>query len=244
RHVARVVRVARSARATPDGEDPLVVPDDAASRPVGDEGAGPREVCAAFVRGDLPLTKTDQLLRFNTQLTPLGDADELGGEVGVLLEGAKDEAFADPGGGEPTRIHGLTEKELATAITLASRLLKPVRDLDDEDRRARKGRSLTKGPGPAGLATYKLTLDPDGCAILDAAVDALAEPVTGPNGEPDERSAAHRRADALLEVVSRGVSSPGEAPKTAKAQVLVTISLSALRDETGCGGGVAANGEV
>ncbi len=244
RHVARVVRVARSARVTPDGEDPLVVPDEAVCRPVGDDGAGPREVCAAFVGGDLPLTKTDQLLRFNTQLTPLVDADELAGEVGVLLEGARDETFADPKGGEPTRVHGLTEKELATAITLAGRLLKPVKELDDEDRRARKGRSLTKGPGPAGLSTYKLTLDPEGAAILDAAIEALAEPVTGPNGEPDERSAARRRADALLEVISRGVSSPGEAPKTAKAQVLVTISLSALQDETGCGGGVAANGEV
>lgn len=50
----------------------------------------------------------------------------------------------------------------------------------------------------------------------------------GLDGEPDPRSDAARRADALLEVVRRGVSSPGEQPKTEKAHVVVTIPLAHL----------------
>ena len=88
------------------------------------------------------------------------------------------------------------------------------------------------------MSTYRLVLDPEGAAILDAAIDPLARPqrhpdgggvdstgftestgvtdstdsagVTGGSGraggvEPDLRTAAARRADALLAIVGRGL---------------------------------------
>jgi len=65
--------------------------------------------------------------------------------------------------------------------------------------------------------------------VLDAALAGLSAPVKGPDGERELRPAATRRADALLEVVRRGVSCPGEQPRTDKAQVIVTISLAHLQ---------------
>lgn len=58
----------------------------------------------------------------------------------------------------------------------------------------------------------------------------------GGDHQPDLRTPAARRADALLMVISRGVSSPGAAPKTAKAQLVVTVPLEPLTAGVrGCG---------
>ena len=81
------------------------------------------------------------------------------------------------------------------------------------------------------------------CIRDSGALAALSGPVKGPNGEPDERPATRRRADALVEIVRRGVSCPGEAPKSEKAQVVVTIGLEDLRSGTD-GAGVTATGQV
>ena len=77
------------------------------------------------------------------------------------------------------------------------------------------------------MATYRLVLDPEGAAILDAAIDPLARPNPAA-GAPDLRTPAARRAEALLTVIGRGVSSPGQAPKTAKTTLVVTLSLETL----------------
>jgi hypothetical protein len=55
----------------------------------------------------------------------------------------------------------------------------------------------------------------------------------------DRRSPATRRADALLEVIGRGVASPGAVPRTEKAQVVVTIPVQALLDELTANHGTA-----
>ena len=214
RHVAQVLRVAQAGSRT--------------AALVTESGAGSEvaEVVEAFVVGDLPLGKADQLARFHTQVAQVADPEMLAHDMGVLLEGARDEAEGPRGG----RVQGLTEKELAVAITKTGRLLKPVADLDREHRRSRAARMFQRSAGPAGTTSYRVTLDPEGAAILDAAIDALSRPVPAEDGTLDERSATQRRADALVEIVRRGVSSPGEAPKTEKAQVLVTIPYAALAD--------------
>ena len=51
------------------------------------------------------------------------------------------------------------EKELAAAITRTGRLLKPEKDIEDEDRQAKAARSLTKSQGPAGMSLYRVVLD-------------------------------------------------------------------------------------
>lgn len=244
RHVASVVRVARggSSRAA-SSLQPLGAHD------AGPEGAssGPDALTrlqGAFADGDLPLGKADQLVRFHSSMARVADPDLLERDVGVLLEGARDDVVATgPRGRVTQRRRGLSEKELAAAITMAARLLKPVKDQDDEDRKAKAGRSLTKGPGPCGLTKYTLVLDAEGAAVVDSALAALSGPVTGANGERDPRPATRRRAEALLEVLRRGVSAPGQAPKSEKAHVVVTIDLEALLEGLQ-GAGVTATGEV
>lgn len=54
--------------------------------------------------------------------------------------------------------------------------LRPPEQVDDEAQRLRAARSLTKVGRCAGMTEYLWRLDPEGSAILDAAVDALARP--------------------------------------------------------------------
>ncbi len=62
------------------------------------------------------------------------------------------------------------------------------------------------------MTAYRLVLDPEGAAILDAAIDPLARPNPAA-GAPDLRTPAARRAEALLSVIGRGVSSPVRPPR-------------------------------
>ena len=230
-HTASVVRVAKAAT-------PL------AGRYATTASEGLQLMRQAFQDGDLPLSKADQLTRFHAQLAPIAQEDLLEEDLLTLVAAAKDDIVpTGPQGRTTQRVGGLTEKQLATLLTCTGRLLKPEKDQNDEDRRAKAARTFTKSPGPAGMSTYKVVLDAEGAAIVDAAIAALSGPVKGPDGEPDERPATQRRADALIEVIKRGVSSPGEAPKTDKAQLMVTISLDDLRSETN-GAAVTATGEV
>lgn len=228
RHVASVVRMARSGETSglASGE-PLLWELEAEG-----EASGLGAVIRTFSRGELPLGKADQLVRFHESVRRVADPDLLEADLLLLLAGAKDDVALP----RSRRMHGMDEKKLAAAITMTARMLRPERDLADEDERQRASRSLTKGPGPCGMSRYTAILDPEGAAIVDAALAALSAPVKGPDGERDERSPARRRADALLTIIGRGASSPGDAPKTDKAQVLVTISLQALLGELGLDG--------
>lgn len=203
-------------------------------------------VTEAFTAGDLPLGKTDQLVRFEAHVSRVADPQELSDAMDALLEGARDTVIATgpEGRGPHKRVRGLSSKELAVAIDRAGRLLTSDEELEREDTKAKAGRALYRREGPAGLTTYKVTLDPEGAAVIDGALAALSAPVKGPDGARDERPAAQRRADALVEVVRRGVSSPGEAPKSDKAQVHVTIALSDLMGHGAHGCGVTMTGQV
>ncbi|WP_050670034.1 HNH endonuclease signature motif containing protein [Luteipulveratus halotolerans] len=210
-----------------------------------------RAVWQAFVSGDLGLGKADQVARFEREVSPVAAAESVESAVDQLVAAATDSVEDGT---------GLTPRELATAVRVAGRLVKPERDLEAEHDARARGRSFTRRPGPAGLCEYRVLLDPDGAAVVDAAVAGLSAPMTSPDGTPDPRTATRRRADALVEIVRRGVSSPGAAPKTSKAQVIVTMTLAELLAQmrtapegatTGCqappsraGAGVTATGEV
>lgn len=231
RHVGSVVRVAKAGTSM-------------AGRYWATAGGGVRELREAFESGDLPLGKADQLARFHAQVAPVADEEDLDRDLKALVAGAKDDVVeTGPEGRVAQRVRGLTDKELAAGITRTGRLLKPAKDLDKQDERGKDARSFTTSPGPAGMSSYRIVLEPEGAAIVDSAIAALSGPVKGPDGEPDERSATRRRADALLEIIRRGVSSPGEAPKSDKTQLMVTIGLDDLRAGTD-GAGVTATGEV
>ncbi|MDF8264935.1 HNH endonuclease signature motif containing protein [Luteipulveratus flavus] len=197
-----------------------------------------QQVWQQFATGHLSLGKADQVARFEREMSPIVSTDDAQSAVADLVRAASDSADGT----------GLTPRGLRTAIRYAGELMKPEPALDAEHDARARARSLVKQPGPAGLCEYRLLLDPDGSAVVDAAVAALSAPVPGPHGEPDPRSAALRRADALVEVVRRGVSSPGAAPKTSKAQVVVTMTLGELLSRMPAaqpqGAGVTATGEV
>lgn len=241
-HVASVVRVARAGlgrggsltavgdalaatetdRGSADGTETDVAES-------GGSAGGVAALVEAFGVGDLPLGKADQLVRFEGSVRRVADPALLEADLGILLGQARDDVIC--AGSDQTvsgRVHGLDENKLAAAITMTSRMLRPERDQESLDDQQRASRTLTKSSGPCGMTRYKVLMDPEGAAIIDAALAGLSQPVPGADGALDTRSPARRSADALVTIVERGVSSPGEEPTSSKAQVMVTISLSAL----------------
>ena len=86
-----------------------------------------------------------------------------------------------------------------------------------------------------GLAEYRLTLDVEGRAVLEAALGPLSAPQPV-DGERDLRTSDRRRGEALVTLVRRAVAAGGEAPSSQKATVVVTVDLETLRSGlTGAG---------
>jgi len=90
-------------------------------------------------------------------------------------------------------------------------------------------KSLRLCPLENGMTRISGQLDPEGAAVLRAALDPLSAPnPCDANGGRDPRPADRRRADALVEICRRAVAAGGAAPATTKAQVVVTIDLQTL----------------
>ena len=91
-----------------------------------------------------------------------------------------------------------------------------------------------------GVAEYRLTLDPEGKAVLEAALGPLSapEPV---EGERDLRSSDRRRGEALVTLVRRGVAAADKGPRHTKSQLFVTVDLETLRNGVR-GAGVTVGG--
>ena len=106
---------------------------------------------------------------------------------------------------------------------------------DTEDK-ARPATSLTPGKEIApGLYEYLLRVTRDGRAMLEAAIGPLSAPTPGPDGEPDDRPAEQRRAEALIAVIGRALTAGDSTWSATKAQVFVTISLEDLQRRAGAG---------
>jgi hypothetical protein len=113
-------------------------------------------LAGAFEAGRLPVGKADRIVRFERQVRSVADPDQVAEQLRILVAAACDDADG----------RGLTERELAQAIRVATGLLRPDRDLEREESRMRAARSLHKSAGPAGMTAYRLLLDPEGSAIL------------------------------------------------------------------------------
>ncbi|TQJ49033.1 HNH endonuclease signature motif containing protein [Phycicoccus sp. SLBN-51] len=89
-------------------------------------------------------------------------------------------------------------------------------------------------PQDAGASTfeYRLTLDVEGKAILEAALGPLSAPKPV-DGERDLRSSDRRRGDALITLVRRAVAAGDEVGKTNKTTLLLTMSHEDLKDRLG-----------
>jgi hypothetical protein len=99
----------------------------------------------------------------------------------------------------------------------------------------KSGRSLSQPYADDGMAEYRLRLDPEGQAVLEAILGPLAAPQPCTEHGSDLRTGDQRRADALVEVCRRAAAAGGEAPTTPKAAVVVTMDWDDLADRTGAG---------
>jgi hypothetical protein len=79
-----------------------------------------------------------------------------------------------------------------------------------------------------GLAEYRLVLDPEGRAVLEAALGPLSAPQPV-EGERDLRSSDRRRGEALLQLVRQAVERADKGPRHTKSQLFVTVDLDTLR---------------
>lgn len=78
-----------------------------------------------------------------------------------------------------------------------------------------------------GIAEYRLSLDPEGKAVLEAALGPLSAP-RPVDGEPDHRSSDQRRGEALITLVGRAVAAGEGIGASSKAQLIVTMDWESL----------------
>ncbi len=117
----------------------------------------------------------------------------------------------------------------------------PAGMLDREQATLARMRSLATGVDDgSGLREYRMRLDPEAAETLEAALSPLAAPQPSAEGGPDLRGSDQRRADALVEIVTRAVAAADGVPATAKTVLVVTVDHERLRD--GLGAGTTPNG--
>ncbi len=183
-----------------------------------------RPVAEAVLEGRLPLTVAQAVLaeygRLAPQLTPEAAPAVLDGMVSVGCD------------------HGIRAvRELRTRI-----VARYGREgaLDREQATLARMRALTAGRDDgSGMLDYLLRLDPEAAETLEAALSPLAAPEPSAEAGPDLRSSHQRRADALIEMVSRAVASAPGVPVTTKASVVVTIDFDTLRGRLEAAGATA-----
>jgi hypothetical protein len=78
-----------------------------------------------------------------------------------------------------------------------------------------------------GLSEYRLVLDPEGKAVLEAALGPLSAP-RPVEGERDLRSSDQRRGESLVELARRAVAAGSAVGTGVKSQLFVTVDLDAL----------------
>jgi len=84
-----------------------------------------------------------------------------------------------------------------------------------------------------GIFEYRLALDVEGKAVLEAALGPLSAPQPSKEAGPDLRPSDQRRGDALVTIVRRAVASSQTTPTTAKSQLFLTLDYEQLRRRTG-----------
>jgi hypothetical protein len=199
-------------------------------------GAAMREprwatLAAKVSAGEVPVSHAAVIVRFHDDVARIADPQHLSDIVDELVRHA--EVF--------------TSRELKRLVSHARATLKPPAELDQHDAAMRRSRVLTKVGKSAGMTEYRLRLDPEGAAVLDAAIDPLARPRPdlGWDGveKGDPRTPANRRADALLELLGCAVASPEGLARTERTKLVITMSADALLGRLR-GAGIAADDEI
>jgi hypothetical protein len=114
---------------------------------------------------------------------------------------------------------------------------------EPKDEVKQRKRGFTLATSADGWSKVSGNISPLLTATFNTVFDSLAAPAPSEDGVPDDRSAAARRHDAILDCTQRVISSEtlpdaGGAPAT----ILVTITESDLRERVGCG--VTGHGDL
>ena len=173
------------------------------------------------------------ILDFHTRVAPAADPDDLQVALTDLTQQA------------PT----LTLEALHRLARHHTEQVRPPRDEDRLDAGRKASRELWFGqPATNGMVSFRGRLDPEGAAIVKSAIDALARPRpdTDEHGStiaPDPRTPATRRADALVDLISRAVQAAAGTPVTDKAKVVVTMHWDSLIGQV-VGTGMTMTGDI
>jgi len=135
---------------------------------------------------------------------------------------------------EPTILRRLGDRVLAHVNPeLADQKLRDRLDREEKHARLRRGFSMSSD-GLGGVRVSGL-LDTEGAAIITAALDPMTRPARGDDG-PDPRTAAARRADALVEVCRLALRTQ-QLPVSGgqPAHLSVTIDYAALQRDIAVG---------
>lgn len=168
-------------------------------------------LAAAVGSGLLPLRKAFRLLHALSRIERFVSVADYLADQQILL---------------PLAVGG-TDAELRKGTNHLIDCARPEVDSDVYAARQRQARSLTERAAGGDMTDFRWLLDPEGAAFVRAAIGPLSKPA------PDEdwadlRSPAQRRSDALMMILQRGMGSPGAAPTTAKAKVVITVSYEQL----------------
>ena len=160
------------------------------------------------------------IVRFHDDVARIADPEHLASIVDSMVEACD----------------VLTGRELRRLITHARATLKPPAELESEEAGQRLGRAFRTVRSCAGFTVFELRLDAEGAAIVEAAIDRLSRPrpelaLDDGVGEVDPRTPAARRADALLEVIGRGVAAPEGVTSSPRTTLVVTMTLEALLEQ-------------
>ena len=143
------------------------------------------------------------------------------------------------------RLHpDATDTVLAAMITIGSqhgsRGVRDLRDrlvarygLPDELQRdhdaAAELIALSAPVRDGALRHYRLTLDTENAAILEAAIGPASRPTPGPDGEPDHRTPSRRRGDAFTALLRAAATSPTSVPGALKTTLILTMTVAELQ---------------
>ncbi len=185
---------------------------------------------AKVADGSARVARAEVIVRLTQEMTPIATAESLQAVTDLMT-----------GQVESTSLAGM--KKVASRVR--EHLVEPADDEEDDNQAAAR-RLLRRVGTVAGLSEWQLLLDAEGQAILKAALDPLSAPRPGVDEhgveQLDARTASTRRADALLEIIGRGVAAPEGETTTEKAKIHVTIDQEALAGKV-AGGGHTATGE-
>jgi hypothetical protein len=196
-----------------------------------------RELSARVTMQHISVTKAARIVEFHERVERVADPEDVTTAVGDLVAQAPE----------------LVVEDFTRLVRHHTEQVRPPKEEDADHERVEEGRRASRGlwfgqPSATGMVTMRGVLDPEAAAVIKSAVDPLSVPCPtkdrhGHTIEPDPRSPAKRRADALLEAIGRGVASADKVATTDKAKVVVTVEHEVLAGMVR-GTGLAMSGDV